>query len=1196
MRNFYKIVFSCLFFFSIGNVIAWEGMPTPQLRVEGRFLKDPHGNIVNLHGFGQTYSPWFNEEGKIWNNYNVSGCLTYNKGLIDKILAAGWKMNFMRLHMDPYWSNQPGCTPDYHEAHNCFNETRFKTYLNQVFVPMAEYAISKGLYVVMRPPGVSPDKIEIGDDYNEYLKKVWNIVSQHPKLKNNPAVMFELANEPITILGPDGDYGNNSQGHFDNHKIYMQSIVDVIRANDCNNILWIPGLGWQAKYRGFAVNPVEGENIGYAVHVYPGWFGSQDGGNTSTINGYDGFKQAWDEEIKPVSDFAPIMVTEMDWAEEKYNASWGKAITGVAGGKGFGANFKKIMDETGNVSWLIFTSPHLLANFTGTPPAEGEEYTFLNDPEACPWPTHHWYQEYANDNYPRPEFEYRSHSDNGDGTFTNPVIFGDFPDPDVIRVDDVYYMVSTTMHTFPGATILKSNDLVNWEYCCNPLEKIESTSCYNLDGCDVYGHGQWASSLKYNNGTYYLLFNTLEEGSYLLTTNDIEGNWTKKKLNGSYYDPGLLFDDDGKIYVAHGINNITITQLNENFEEVTKQRVVSENELVKSGLEGSHLYKINGFYYIYATYGGWPAYQVSFRSNNIFGPYEQQSAYFNDANIHQGALIQTQTGEWWTMLFYDKGAYGRLPNLQPITWVDNWPVIGVNGKGVTTYKKPDVGKEYAVKSLPTNDNFRTYELGKQWGWNHNPDNSKWSLIERPDYLRLKTVNVTDSLHLAKNTLTQRIMGYPADLTHSYGTVALEINNMKEGDVAGLSVFQDPYAYIGVKMTGGQKLLVMYNNGSPQTGPAVSDSVIYLRAVANYNTSKASFYYSFNNETFTKLGTDSDMKFDLSVFMGNRFCLFNFATIETGGFVDFDWFSTEESFSEEKFFDNSFVGYSAEALTLTDILLENDTLNLVTGSTKSLTITARYADGRTEDISIGATFANSNPDVVRVVNGQIIALKDGDITITISYKGALGDAITKTLHVSSSTFPLISGLLNPSIYAQGTFNESTHTLITGQYGFGGWWYNNGVDLSDYKYLVAKLGADNKSGISFRVFDENNYWSGAAEYNFGSKRQVVVNLDNMVKAGTTTKLDKSHIYIVGFWSYGNSPVVIEKVFLSNSSEYGPTTAIDELEMNRKNEPAEVDVYTVTGAKIRSQVKRETATEGLPNGVYIIGREKVMIINKR
>src|SRR5574344_2618760 len=128
---------------------------------------------------------------------------------------------------------------------------------------------------------------------------------------------------------------------------------------------------------------------------------------------------------------------------------------------------------------------------------------------------------------------------------------------------------------------------------------------------------------------------------------------------------------------------------------------------------------------------------------------------------------------------------------------------------------------------------------------------------------------------------------------------------------------------------------------------------------------------------------------------------------------------------------------------------------------------------------------------------------------------------KTIMVNASTFPLTTQLFNPSIYAQGTFDEATHTLVTGQWGFGGWWYSNGLDLSDYKYLIARLGADNKSSISFRVFDENSYWSGAAEYNFGSKREVVVNLNNMVKAGKTTKLDPSHIYIVGFWSSGNSP---------------------------------------------------------------------------
>jgi beta-xylosidase len=1186
MKVFFKVVFLFFVFFGLHNANAWEGMPMPQLHVDGRYLKDPHGNIVNLHGFAQTYSPWFNEQGKYWTNYNVAGCLSYNKGLIDKVMAAGWKANFIRMHMDPYWSNNPGQNTTGENDISAFNFTRFKKYLDEVFIPMADYIISKGLYVIMRPPGVCPEKIAVGDAYNQYLIKVWGYVAQHPKLRNNPNVMFELANEPVNILGPDGTYGASSQGHFDNLKTFFQAVVDTMRAS-ADNILLVPGLGFQSLYQGYATNPVEGKNIGYAIHVYPGWFNSGQG--------YGPFQDGWDKQIKPVADFAPVVVTEMDWAPEKYNSSWGKSTTGTAGGDGFGANFKKITDESGNVSWLIFTGLDLLAKYTNSPPAPGAAYTFLNDPEACPWPTYHWYQEYALKNYPKPDFEYRSCSDNGNGTFTNPVIFADFPDPDVIRVGDVYYMVTTTMHHFPGATILKSYDLVNWEYCSNPLDKIESSSCYNLDGCNRYSRGQWASSLKYKNGTFYLHFNTLDEGSYLLTATDPEGTWTKRKLSSSFYDAGLFFDDDGKTYMVSGINKLHIAELDSDFKVIKDQEITYGT--IPSGIdnkatEGSHLYKINGYYYIYATTGGYYATQVAFRSKNIFGPYDEKEV-FNSDRIHQGSLIQTQTGEWWTMLFADKGAYGRLPSLQPVSWVDEWPIVGVNGQGVTTLKKPNVGKQYPVTVLPTNDNFRNYQLGMQWEWNHNPDNSKWSLIERPDYLRLKTVSVTDSLPRAKNTLTQRLVGFPKDLTHSYGTVSMEIKNMLEGDVAGLSVFQHPYAYIGVKMTNGQKKLVMYNNNTEVEGPVVTDSVVYLRAVANYNTSKASFWYSLNNSVYTQLGTDLSMKYNLSVFVGNRFCLFNYATVQPGGFVDFDWFSTEKDFTEDKYFDNSFIGYSAEALTLTDIVLEKEKLTLVTGSTTSFSVKAVYANGRTEDIGIGATYTNSNPDVVRVVNGQIIALADGESTITVSYKGPLGDRITKTVNVVSSTFPLVNGLLNPSIFAQGTFNETTHTLITGQWGFGGWWYTNGLNLTGYKYLVAQLDADNKSSISFRVFDENSYWSKAAEYNFGTKRQVVVSLANMVKAGTTTKLNPSHIYIVGFWSSGNSPIVIRNVFLSNSSEYRPTgtDAITDLNIN---DTKLVDVYTIMGVRVRTQVTRMDALKGLPNGVYIVGNQKVLVNN--
>lgn len=1176
----YLILLSALFLFSIYGLAANE-MNLTRLTVKGNNLVDSHGNKVVLHGFAQTFSPWFNEQGTKWSNYDVEGCLSYNQGIIDDILYAGWKVNFVRMHMDPYWSSTPGCSGRY-EGEECFDESRFIKYLDEVFVPMAEYAVSKGLYVVLRPPGVCPENIEVGGVYQNYLIKVWNVVSQHPILKNHPAIMFELANEPIRILGPDGVYGSGTQGHFDNLKIYFQEIVDTIRSN-ADNILWIPGLGWQSQYQGFAVNPVEGENIGYAIHVYPGWFNSGEG--------YEPFQEGWNKQIQPVADFAPVMVTEMDWAPEEYNASWGKDITGTAGGDGFGANFKKITDDAGNVSWLLFTSPHLLAQFDSIPPEAGEDYTFLNDPEACPWPVFHWYEEYAQINYPRPEFDYLSHSDNGNDTYTNPVIFGDFPDPDVIRVEDTYYMVSTTMHIFPGATILKSYDLVNWEYCCNPLEKIENSACYNLDGCNRYSHGQWASSLKYNNGTFYLHFNTLDEGSYLLTTTNIEGTWTKQKLSGSYYDAGLFFDDDGKIYIAHGINNISITRLDENFEAIDKQQVISESDLIKPGLEGSHLYKIGNYYYIYATYGGWPAYQLAFRSKNIFGPYEQQETYFDDDNIHQGALIQTQTGEWWTMLFYDKGPYGRLPNLQPITWVDDWPVIGINGKGVKTHTKPNVGRTYPVQSLPTNDNFRDYKPGMQWGWNHNPDNSKWSLTERPDYLRLRTVSVVNNFLEAKNTLTQRIIGYHDDLDHSYGTVKMEIGNMKEGDMAGLAVFQDPYAFIGVTVTDGEKKLAMYNNGNTMIGEVVSDSVIFLRAVASYNSGKATFYYSLDNTIYTQLGSELNMKFDLSVFTGNKFCLFNYATIETGGYVDFDWFSTEKEFSEDKYFDDSFSGFSADALTLEDLIIGDNDLVLLTGTTTSLNVTAVYGDGHSEDVSIGATYSNPKPDVVELVNGRIIAKKDGEVTITVSYQGKIGDPVTKQFHVTSSTFPLTNKIFDPNIFSTGSFDENTHELVTGQYGFGGWHYDNGIDLSDYKYLVVKFGNTNACGYSFRIFDENNYWSTPDMYDVGNSRQLVVDLNNLYNDGTNTKMDPSHIYIVGFWSYGGCTLIIDEIYLTNNEDYSQTTEIGERLLPKEDPNEIIDVYNLMGAKVRANVVRREALNGLPAGIYIVGNKKTV-----
>lgn len=485
-------------------------------------------------------------------------------------------------------------------------------------------------------------------------------------------------------------------------------------------------------------------------------------------------------------------------------------------------------------------------------------------------------------------------SDNGDGTYTNPVINADFPDPDVILVGDTYYMVSTTMFVFPGVTVLQSKDLVNWEYCSNAVPRFDFHKCYNLDGCNRYAHGQWATSMKYHKGKFYLLFITLDEGGFLCTASKAEGPWEIRKLPKGFYDPGLFFDDDGRIYVTHGYSKISITEVDADLAPIGKDSLVFTGD-IRRGLEGMHVYKINGYYYLYGTYGGLDGIQVALRSKNIYGPYEQKiviSDVSKNVNfgLHQGALIQTQAGEWWTILFSDRGPFGRFPSLQPVTWVDGWPMVGVDGKGVIVYRKPNVGKAYPTATLPTSDEFSDQTLGMQWGWNHNPDTTKWSLTQRSGHLRLTTGKAVSNLREARNMLTQRIFTYYDESAPTLGVTKMDVGNMKDGDVAGLAVFQDPYAYIAVKQLQGVKHVVMVNNGLEIASTILTSNTVYFQASAHYDTGKATFSYSTDYKKFTTLGNDLDMKFNLSVFTGNKFCLFNYATNAPGGYVDFDWFS------------------------------------------------------------------------------------------------------------------------------------------------------------------------------------------------------------------------------------------------------------------------------------------------------------------
>ncbi|HEY5326092.1 MAG TPA: hypothetical protein VIJ27_03765, partial [Mucilaginibacter sp.] len=218
--------------------------------------------------------------------------------------------------------------------------------------------------------------------------------------------------------------------------------------------------------------------------------------------------------------------------------------------------------------------------------------------------------------------------------------------------------------------------------------------------------------------------------------------------------------------------------------------------------------------------------------------------------------------------------------------------VGVNGHGVVRFKKPDVGKTYPITTFPTSDEFNSKTLGMEWGWNHNPDTANWSLIKRPGYLRLTTGKAVANLTQARNTLTQRPFAKRDQTNPTVAVTRIEAAHIKDGDDAGLAVFEDPYAYVAVRQTKGIKYIVMVNNGKTVDSVSTNKSTIYLRTLASNATKKATFGYSFDNKSFKPIGNEFSMRFNLKVFTGNKFCFFNYATKETGGYVDFDWFRVQ----------------------------------------------------------------------------------------------------------------------------------------------------------------------------------------------------------------------------------------------------------------------------------------------------------------
>ena len=514
----------------------------------------------------------------------------------------------------------------------------------------------------------------------------------------------------------------------------------------------------------------------------------------------------------------------------------------------------------------------------------------------------------------------------------NPMLWADVPDPDVIRVGDTFYLVSTTMHLMPGAPVMASKDLKNWETVGYIFDKLTDSPKYDLLEGTAYGRGQWATSLKYHKGKFYALLAPNEQGAmgdtYIFTADKAEGPWKIVSRMRHFHDCSLFFDDDDRVYVVYGTGEMM--ELKPDLSDViegTYQKIF-EREADETGLlEGSRVIKHRGKYYllmishVYAP--GRHRREVCYRADDIHGPYEKnvilQSEFGGFSYEAQGTIVDSPDGDWYGIIFQDRGGVGRVLTVMPCRWIDGWPMLGDEDGKVPERVRPLVSGQPETAIVKADD-FSEPKLGLHWQWNHNPIDEAWSLTERPGYLRLKTSRVVPTLYLAPNTLTQRMEGPQCS-----GAICLDLSKMKDGDRAGLAAFNSDTGALTIKKQGKKLTLEMSEQTCQLTDrdkvvesfdEKVIESVdlsspkIWLRIDADFRpqterkgfmpgTDLATFYYSLDGEQWTKIGSDYRLGFDWRrFFMGTKFGIFCYATKKKGGYVDVAQFDYKKKMSAE----------------------------------------------------------------------------------------------------------------------------------------------------------------------------------------------------------------------------------------------------------------------------------------------------------
>lgn len=509
--------------------------------------------------------------------------------------------------------------------------------------------------------------------------------------------------------------------------------------------------------------------------------------------------------------------------------------------------------------------------------------------------------------------------------YRNPILHADYSDPDVIRVGDTYYMVASTFHFSPGLPILTSKDLVHWTIAGHVLSKLPFAPEYDLPGPvptddagarmprdlrtsgQRYAGGVWAPSIRHHDGLFHVYFATPYEGVFMSTAKRVDGPWSPPVAvvpGPGLEDPCPFWDDDGQAYLVHGkvgAGPLVLHRMSPDGKSVLDAgKVIVEDAKALPILEGPKLYKRNGYYYIFAPIGGVETGpQAVLRAKDIWGPYEHREVLVPGKTVwkgpHQGGWVETPSGQGWFIHFNSAGAYGRIVHLQPVVWKDDWPVMGepvpgagaeqTAGQPVAQHAMPDVGGRFAPVWPQTSDTFSSAKLGPQWEWNHNPDDGRWSLTQRPGFLRL-TAGPAVNLVSARNTLTQVLQSESAIIT-----TQLDVRGLVEGQRAGLAMFAAGIGSIGVIRKDGATRVAFSSRGVETLGPTVSTTSVDLRVTVA--DGEAGYSYSLDGgKRFVEVGGGILPRF--SWWKGARPALFSYGdpAQTQQGFADFDWITVK----------------------------------------------------------------------------------------------------------------------------------------------------------------------------------------------------------------------------------------------------------------------------------------------------------------